>query len=679
MATQEKCSWIDSEDRMQSIVSEVKKFYCTGLYTDCVLVGGGARIRCHTAFLASVSPLFKSILPQPVEDREDTVVIFPDWEEGDLDLAVKIIYFGAVNNNDNAEGRERAERVAALLESIIGVKRDLEDVSLTIEGIENSLEVEGVEKTQYSRELETEMDGANNEEQQICDITTGANNEELRILNVTTVATEDMKVQVEKNQLGKQEELVAYGDQIKCTNNLVQFTKSSSTISKSGEKVDASKKEALLGNTNLNIQCFRCAGEQANLSEYITHLLEHQVYTKKCVSELLIKLGNGEKEEDWLCESCYICLLSDQQKMDLGQEAYNVVTKHNLVCLEEVEKEIEMVKQKLEVCDSHNKDETPKNSGDVLVVGGRRNGNLIEEDFPTCDQCGKNFKLMIQLRKHKKSCSGLIQAPSQPGDTPSSLLGLLTASNWTECPCCWEKMDSAAMAFHLITHQEIKSLLDDDTQEQGEYRCSDTRCVLSWPPGIRKSFVMHKYLNCRHTAKNNLERLLDRFTLGDIKVMEESSMDDIKNKETSDDGIWNVGVHKDNGSLGESNVPISGSSASVSVTGSEKRRHRSGKSGSGEDNFRKYRDASGENMPSSQKCTQCLRVFQNIGDYQSRSKHFCVRVGKLSEPLSEDLNPTPTKLVINKCTICVGGPVLASEYDLKKHLTLAHKGNFFCN
>eukprot|EP00092_Neocalanus_flemingeri_P023706 GFUD01025711.1.p1 GENE.GFUD01025711.1~~GFUD01025711.1.p1 ORF type:complete len:816 (-),score=190.31 GFUD01025711.1:160-2355(-) len=154
-------------------------------------------------------------------------------------------------------------------------------------------------------------------------------------------------------------------------------------------------------------------------------------------------------------------------------------------------------------------------------------------------------------------------------------------------------------------------------------------------------------------------------------------MDDIKNKETSDNGIWNVGVHKDNGSLGESNVPISGSSASVSVTGSEKRRHRSGKSGSGEDNFRKYRDASGENMPSSQKCTQCLRVFQNIGEYQSRSKHFCVRVGKLSEPLSEDLNPTPTKLVINKCTICVGGPVLASEYDLKKHLTLAHKGNFF--
>jgi len=623
MAAYVTYSWPDSEDRVLSVVTEVEELYRKGLHTDCVLVGGGARFRCHSVMLALVSPMFRDILPQPGEEREDSVLILPDWGAEELKHAVTMLYCGAVGYKAGA--KEKVGRLAALMESI-GVKGFSVDVL--------NVELGDVETIHHEEIMEVNQDETN---------------EGLRILDVTTVI-EEVKVH-SNDQFSKHEKLVAAGDKIG------RDALTEHQANQSSEKDDVLKMKAAHSVIShpVTVQCFRCSGDQTSLTEYYSHLLAHQLDTKNCISKLLNKLGKKEQEEDWLCESCYICLLSDQQKVDQGPEAKNALTKHKLACLEEVDREMEVVKLKI----SKERDETP-DMWDSL------SSNLVAvEDSPVCDICGIKFKLRIQLNKHKKSCS-----PSNlPSDTPSTLLGLLRASNWTECPCCWEKMDSA---FHLVTHQEIQTLIDDDTPQQEEYRCSDpNHDQLTWTHGMRSSFILHKYHNCTYTAKNCLEKLLDRFTLGDIKVMEESTMDD---KETSEDGTEELCVNGDNLENSCGNT-----SENVSFAGSDnklRKRRRSGRSTSGEDTLRKSRDPSGESIPRSQKCPQCLRVFHDDRDYQSKGKHFCVRVGNLSQPLKEEMNPTPTKLVTHKCSICVGGPVLASDYHLKRHLIL-HQGSYF--
>ena len=64
---------MDSEQRESSMLSEIRDIYSRDVFTDCMLVAGAARIRCHSVMLASASPMFRTILHHPREDCEERI------------------------------------------------------------------------------------------------------------------------------------------------------------------------------------------------------------------------------------------------------------------------------------------------------------------------------------------------------------------------------------------------------------------------------------------------------------------------------------------------------------------------------------------------------------------------------------------------------------------------------
>jgi hypothetical protein len=113
-------------DRGVYLVSEIKDLYNKDLNTDCILSVGKAKFRCHSVLLAMVSEVCRNILPhQPGEDKEDTVVILPDWGEGVLELVVTLFYCGEVRYE--AVTNQRAN-IAALLDSLGVPALELQDI-----------------------------------------------------------------------------------------------------------------------------------------------------------------------------------------------------------------------------------------------------------------------------------------------------------------------------------------------------------------------------------------------------------------------------------------------------------------------------------------------------------------------------------------------------------------------
>jgi len=605
MAALKRYSWDDPEERVLSVVSGVEELHHTGLHTDCVLVGGGARIRCHTVMLASVSRVFRDILPQPGEEREDTVIILADWEEEDVRSAVTMLYCGALAYRAGA--RDKVGRVAALLESV---------------------GVQGFEEEVVDMEQKDEQSNAN---------LVG-----LQIMDIRTIPTEELKTEVisEHDQL-------ADGDPVLCGD--IRQPDATVTVSSSGE--------------NGRYQCFRCGGEFSSKPEYKLHLEEHIKDTKKCISKLKVNLKEGVKNTDWMCESCYIILLNDG---DNEQECWNILNMHQKSCIEEVDKEIKKIMS----------DSDKIQNQDQLVT---------TEDIPKCEKCGKEFRLSIQLKKHKKSCTGLDQIV--PSVTSSSLLSILTAKDRAECPSCKLNIDPENMDWHLLSSLShgIRNHLEADTPEEEEYKCSDSRCALTWGPDMRLSYIVHKYVNCKHTARNSIDSVLERLTMADIQVVPGMEEDSTSDKENN--GVMEVCSNEEKNNP-NCHVPSEGSSVLGSVKKqvlTSKKRTTSGRGSSGDEvvsseaGRKKSRDTSPETSPLSLKCPQCLRVFRDTREFQNSNKHLCVVVGKLREPLEEEKNPTASMLVTHKCNICVGGPVLVSDLQYLKHLSLAHKGIFIMN
>ena len=88
-------SWAAQGDLVLSLADEVGRQYRKDLNTNCVLVGGnGEKSRCHSVVLALASSVLRKIISEPGEDREDTVLIIPDFGESELRSAVSLLYFG---------------------------------------------------------------------------------------------------------------------------------------------------------------------------------------------------------------------------------------------------------------------------------------------------------------------------------------------------------------------------------------------------------------------------------------------------------------------------------------------------------------------------------------------------------------------------------------------------------
>jgi len=586
MAAQKTYSWSDSEDRVLSVVSEVEKLHQSGLHTDCVLVGGGASIRCHSVMLASVSQVFRDILPQPGADQEDTVIVLADWGKEEVSSAVNMLYSGALCYRSGA--RDRVGRMAVLLESI-GIKGFTQEV----------LEVE--------------------------DLQTNDNNG-FMIMDIRTIPTDEVKTESLKEDCDQTELRI------------------------SGVTTDV-----LNSNFPQLQQCFRCGGELPSLAEYKSHLEHHIEDTRNCISKLMEKVKEGDKTTDWMCESCYINLLSDQQKEELNEETcWNILNKHRKACTEEVELEIRRIDQTM-VDSTSNQDS--------------------DDGLPTCDQCGKTFKLSIQLKKHKKGCSGV---PRMHSKNSNSILDLLNANGWTQCPICKEK-EAEDIDFHMITHFNVRTHLEAETPEVSEYRCGDTKCLtekdqLSWTHDLRLLFIMHKYKNCKYSARSNLEGVLNKVTLEDLNVLEESGLSDASEEKSIASLMEDCySGEKNNPNFEVQNKKCEEIGAEINQIIRRRESSRSGRSSSGEEAVqKKYEDPD----ISSLKCNQCLRSFRDAREKSNINKHFCVLVGNLSEPLLEEMNPTSSMLVTHKCTICIGGPVLLNDLEYKKHLCLAHKGIF---
>jgi len=99
----------------------------------------------------------------------------------------------------------------------------------------------------------------------------------------------------------------------------------------------------------------------------------------------------------------------------------------------------------------------------------------------------------------------------------------------------------------------------------------------------------------------------------------------------------------------------------------------------------KIRDTVMENvemMVINRKCFQCFRVFKDeleVRDQVAQKHHYCATEGNLRSPIEIDHRPTPTKQSSLTCIICKGSPkpVFKDENQLKIHITMAHKANFF--
>ena len=103
--------------------------------TDCVLVDGQVKVRCHSVLLALVSELCSCILPQPGEDKEDTVIIMPDTGEDVLKLTVKLLYSGEVEYRGQTNLKDE---ILNLLTSL-GVYRETVELNDVLVGMDKTV------------------------------------------------------------------------------------------------------------------------------------------------------------------------------------------------------------------------------------------------------------------------------------------------------------------------------------------------------------------------------------------------------------------------------------------------------------------------------------------------------------------------------------------------------------
>ena len=111
-----------------ALVAGIEQIWDTDLFTDCVLVGGGgSRIRCHSILLALASEVFKTILPKPGDDREDTVILLPQLDHQELEITKTLLYFGVVH----FDSESKVNKIARFVLENLGInttssKRDVQ-------------------------------------------------------------------------------------------------------------------------------------------------------------------------------------------------------------------------------------------------------------------------------------------------------------------------------------------------------------------------------------------------------------------------------------------------------------------------------------------------------------------------------------------------------------------------
>ena len=113
----EPLAWSAQGTIVVSLGDEVRHQFRKELDTNCVLVGGnGQKARCHSVILALVSSVLKKIIPDPGVDKEDTVIIIPDFGESELHRAVTLVYFGEAGFNFGED--DVIESVETFMETI---------------------------------------------------------------------------------------------------------------------------------------------------------------------------------------------------------------------------------------------------------------------------------------------------------------------------------------------------------------------------------------------------------------------------------------------------------------------------------------------------------------------------------------------------------------------------------
>ena len=104
------------------------------VHTDCLLVDGGVRVRCHSVVLSSFSVMLRNILPEPNDDKEDSVIILPDRGEDVIELVVKLLRDGEVTYRASSDQKQNIMEVMTSL-GLGGKKLKLHDVPFEIDKI----------------------------------------------------------------------------------------------------------------------------------------------------------------------------------------------------------------------------------------------------------------------------------------------------------------------------------------------------------------------------------------------------------------------------------------------------------------------------------------------------------------------------------------------------------------
>ena len=144
----------------------------------------------------------------------------------------------------------------------------------------------------------------------------------------------------------------------------------------------------------------------------------------------------------------------------------------------------------------------------------------------------------IIIKKTTETNLTLTFIKNLPYSKEDSLLSLLKANEWSQCPICDEKY-SEDIDFHLITHFGIRNLLEGLTPRLSEYRCNNSECLIqkgefSWSGDLRLLFIMHRYKNCTHSARANLEAALNMVSLEDLAALEQSDLSECLTDTTLD-------------------------------------------------------------------------------------------------------------------------------------------------
>ena len=95
------------------------------IHSDCLIVYGDAQVRCPSVLLSIVSEMLSEILPQPRDDKEDTVIILPDVDVEVLRLVVELLCRGEVKYRAISDQRDD---IAQLLTRLGAKTLTLQDI-----------------------------------------------------------------------------------------------------------------------------------------------------------------------------------------------------------------------------------------------------------------------------------------------------------------------------------------------------------------------------------------------------------------------------------------------------------------------------------------------------------------------------------------------------------------------